>query len=1256
MQCVQCRHENAADAKFCNQCAAPFAPVCAACGHENAAGAKFCNQCSTSLIALTCVSGSVQSMPQEAESERRFQALLIGVIGLLQSEKRVPYRTLKYLFSIDEALLAEVRANLSFRQLAYDEDGLGFVWIGGAPTPAFPPAVVAPSQAPPVETPTVPPTVMPPVPPLVPTTDTQTNGPSATQGDAPIETPPHESITVPEPARSAPEAERRQLTVMFCDLVGSTDLSGTLDPEDLREVVRAYQQTAAAVIDRYEGHIAQYLGDGLLIYFGFPVAHEDDAQRAIYTGLGIPEAIASLNTRLETDYGIQLAVRIGIHTGPVVVGEMGGGGRHENLALGETPNIAARLEGLAQPNTAVISPMTAQLVQRSFVLEELGPHELKGVAEPMRLYTVVRPREVGHDDDGTMRSSRFATLVGRDEEIGLLLRRWEQSQAGLGQVVMLSGEAGIGKSSLVEGLRDHVRQAGGTRIAFRCSPYHTNSALYPIIAQVQRALGWQPEDTADTQLAKLEQALADTSLPHEEAVLLLASLLSLPLPEGRYPALNVSPQQQRQQTQDMLVAWLLEEAERQPVLAVWEDLHWADPSTLETLGLMVEQAPTATMLQVLTFRPEFAPPWPSRSHLTPITLNRLGRPQVEALVHRLAGGKRLPEEVVAHIVGKTDGVPLYVEELTKMLLASDLLREETDAYVLTGPLVSVAIPDTLQDSLMARLDQMNTAKEVAQLGSVLGREFAYDMLQALYWQDEATLQAALAQLVQAELLYQRGRPPRARYLFKHALIQDAAYASLLRSVRQQYHQQVAQLLEARFPEVVATQPEVVAHHYTEAACPEPAVAYWQQAGQQAAQRSANQEAVRHLRTGLALLATLPETPARTQQELDLHMALGPVLMTTRGYAAAEVEQTYSRALALCQQLGETPQRFAALHGLWRFYNTSGRLATAREVGEQLLTLAQRQHDATRRIVAHVTLGVTSAWMGAFTAARPHFEQGSALTDPAAQRMLALRYGLAPGAQCLGYAALTLWCLGAPDQGLERSQAACTLARELEHPLSLAGALFLVARLHLLRGEAYAAQDQAEACIALSTEHTLPQLLPQGRFVLGWALAAQGQGEEGVTLMRQGVTDVRATGNRVTPPSLLAVLAEVSGTLGQVDAGLSIVTEALELVEQTGARWYEAETYRIKGTVLLHQAVPEAAQAEACFQQALAIARRQEAKSWELRAATSLARLWQAQGKRQDAYDLLAPVYEWFTEGFDTADLQEAKELLETLGRSAHAST
>ena len=556
---------------------------------------------------------------------------------------------------------------------------------------------------------------------------------------------------------------------------------------------------------------------------------------------------------------------------------------------GDTVHIAARLEGLAASNTVVVSSVTARLVQGAFALDDLGPQALKGVTEPMPVFRVLRPLEA-HADQPMAAGVPF--LVGRDEERGLLRRRWAQAKERLGQVVLLSGTAGLGKSALTEMLRAQVRNEGLPRLAFRCSAYHQNSALYPVITHVERVLDVQREDTAETMLDKLEQSLRSYRLPLDEVVPLFASLLAVPL-DGRYAALTLSPPQQKQQTLDALVAWMLAEAERQPVLVAWEDLHWADPSTLEMLGLVLEQTPTVPMLHVLTSRPEFTPPWPTRAHLTPLTLTRLERPQVEALITHLAGGKALPAEVVQHIVAKTDGVPLYVEELTKMLLQSALLREDADQYVLTGPLGSMAIPDTLQDALMARLDQLPTAKEVAQVGAVLGREFAYEMLQAISAQDEATVQAGLAQLVGAELLYQRGRPPRATYTFKHALIQDAAYASLLKSTRQRLHQQMVQLCEARCPEVVATQPEVVARHCTAAGQDAAALGYWQRAGQRALQGSAHAEAVAHLTQGLAVLTTLPETPARLQQELDLQVALGPALRNTKGHATAEVARAYA---------------------------------------------------------------------------------------------------------------------------------------------------------------------------------------------------------------------------------------------------------------------------------------------------------------------------------------------------------------------------
>ena len=1002
--------------------------------------------------------------------------------------------------------------------------------------------------------------------------------------------------------------------MLFCDLVGSTQLSGQLDPEDLRAVVRAYQEAAAEVIQHYAGHIAQYLGDGLLVYFGYPTAHEDEARRAVHTGLGIVQAIATLNTRLAAQYGVHLAVRLGIHTGPVVVGVMGGGGRHEHLALGETPNIAARLQGFAPANAVVISAVTARLVQGTFALEDLGTHTLHGVAEPM-VVSRVRGLLATPSRDEEFVTAAVPVLVGREEESGLLRRRWEQSKAGLGQVVFISGEAGIGKSALVEGLRAQVRAEGLPRIAYRCSPYHTTSALYPVITHIEHLLQFAPDDPPATRLAKLEAGLRPYGLPLAEVVPLLAGLLSVPLPAERYAPLTVTPQHQKQQTLDALVAWLVAEAERQPVLVAWEDLHWADPTTLELLGLVIEQAPTVPMLHVLTYRPEFSPPWPQRSHITPLVLNRLERPQVEALIAQRAGGKTLPAEVVQYIVAKTDGVPLYVEELTKMLLASPLLREEADQYVLTGPLRTVAIPDTLQDALMARLDQLKRAKEVAQLGAVLGREFAYELLQAIAPQDEDTLQAGLAQLVGAELLYQRGRPPRARYIFKHALIQDAAYASLLKSTRQQVHQQIAQVFEAQFPALVETQPELVAQHYTAAGCTEQAVGYWQRAGQQASDRSAHLEAISHFTTGIELLKTLPETPAHTQHALTLHIALGAALQMTKGHAAPEVEHAYTQAHALCQQVGETPELVPVLFGLWRFYTTRSQLHTARELGETLLRLAQRTHDPALAVIAHYALGSTWFCLGALPAARQHLEEGIARYTPDQRRAPVFRMGQDPGVACRTYAALTLWLLGYPEQALARLHEALALAHELSHPFSLAFARCWAAFVSQFRRDVPAVHEHAEAAVALATEQGFPLWAARGTSLRGWALAMQGQGEEGMAQVRQGIAAWRATGAALFVPYFCTVLADVCAHLGHPEDGLQALAEAHTLVEQHEERWWEAEVYRLRGVLLLRQTGTPQAEAEAWLRRALDVARRQEAKSLELRAAMSLARLWQQQGKR-----------------------------------------
>ena len=691
-----------------------------------------------------------------------FDELLAEVIALLQRQGRVSYRALKLRFTLDDDYLDGLKDELIHAQrLAVDEDGRVLVWSG----PALPPPAAAPPVLPAVS------------PSVTPEVSTAAPSPPATPGPA--------------------TAERRQLTVMFCDLVDSTRLAAQLDPEDLRDVVRAYQAACAEAVRRFGGHIAQYLGDGLLIYFGYPLAHEDDAPRAVHTALAILEAMQQLNSRLERERRVRLAVRLGIHTGLVVVGEIGGGDRQEQLALGETPNIAARLQSLAAPDTVVISAATQQLVQGLFTCDTIGTHALKGVNQPIAVYQVLGASAAQSRFEATV-TTGLTPLVGREEEVGLLRRRWEQVAEGHGQVVLLSGEAGIGKSRLVQELRQWSEHTGGRRLTFRCSPYAQQSALYPVIDHLQRALQWQRDDTPATKLAKLEQGLRGYRCVAARGGAVVCRLAVAAASES-YPPLTLSPQRQKQRTWEALVAWLLEEAERQPVLAIWEDLHWADPSTLEWLGGLLEQVPTVRLLTLLTHRPEFRPPWPPRSHVTPLALTRLTRPQIEAMVTRVAGGKPLPAAVVQQIVARTDGVPLFVEELVKTVLETGLVQEEAERYVLTGPLPTLAIPATLHDALMARLDRLGPAKGVAQLGAVLGREFAYEILQAVAPMDEPTLQHSLAQLVEAELLYQRGQPPQATYSFKHALVQDAAYQSLLRSTRQQYHQPLRRCWRRSFP-------------------------------------------------------------------------------------------------------------------------------------------------------------------------------------------------------------------------------------------------------------------------------------------------------------------------------------------------------------------------------------------------------------------------------------------------------------------------
>jgi class 3 adenylate cyclase/tetratricopeptide (TPR) repeat protein len=907
-----------------------------------------------------------------------FYEILEQALTLIQQHGRVTYRALKRHFDLDDDYLEDLKDEIiKARQLAVDHDGELLVWVG----PPAPPSSAASllSEGPEPRASRV--------------SSSSAGGPTARPG------------------------ERRQLTVMFCDLVESTALAARLDPEDWREVVRAYQETCADIVQRLSGHVAQYLGDGLLVYFGYPQAHEDDAQRAVRAGLAILKALERLNTRLQRERGVRLALRIGVHTGLVVMGEMGYGGQQQQLALGETPNVAAHVQGLATPNTVMISSATARLVQGYFACHDLGVYALKGVAAPMQLYRVLG-ESAAQSRFEVATALGLTPLVGREQEVELLLESWGQAKDGQGHVILLSGEAGIGKTRLVQVVKDHVASMPHIRWECRCSPYYRNSAFYPVIELMQQLCRFHREDSVNEKRRKLERALA-LYITTPDALPLLASLLSLPADTASPP--RVTPEQYKQRILEVIRELLLAHATQHPVLLVIEDVHYADPSTCELLEYLLEPIASASVLMVLAFRSTFQPPWTLRAHMTALTLNRLSRVQVESMIARITRGKALPPDVHRQLVVKTDGVPLFVEELTKMVLESGMLREYDEHYELTGPLVSLTIPTTLQDSLMARIDRLGVAKTVLQLGATVGRAFSYELLQELAPFDEATLRQALTRLVDAELLYQQGTPPEARYFLKHALIQESAYQALLKGTRQQYHQRVAEVLQSRFPETAAVQPELLAYHYTEAGLQARAIPYWRQAGERAITRSAHVEATEHLRKGLEALAVLPETAERARAELEMHILLGPALMATKGQAAPEVEQTYARAYALCRQVDDTAQRFPVLRGLWYYYLIRGELQTAHELSERLLPLAQRLQDDTRLTEAHWVVGVTQFLRGEFSRALTSLQQSLERQQTEQQRSLVGLQEFDVG--CLCYLALVHWYLGYAAQSLEHSNAA-----------------------------------------------------------------------------------------------------------------------------------------------------------------------------------------------------------------------------------------
>ncbi len=1042
----------------------------------------------------------------------------------------------------------------------------------------------------------------------------------------------------------APEAERRQLTVMFCDLVGSTELAARLDPEDMGRVIRAYQECCAEGAERWGGHVAKYMGDGVLTYFGWPRAHEDDAERAVRAGLAIIDALAGL----ETPGGDPPAARVGIATGLVMVGELiGKGSAQEQSVVGETPNLAARLEALAEPGSVVISQATRRLVGGIFDLADLGPQRLKGFAEPLAAFRVEGEGRAESRFEA-MHASGVTPLVGRAHELEILLERWAWAKDGDGQVVLLSGEPGIGKSRLLRALREQLGRKPHLALSHFCSPYHTNSALHPIITQLERAAGFASDDGPEAKLTKLEALLGQATERLDEAMPLLAALLGLATGE-RYPALNLSPQRQKQRQLEVLIEQLAGLARRRPVLELYEDVHWVDPSTLELLDLLVERVRALPVLAVLTYRPEFSPSWAGQAHVTSLPLNRLGRRQGAAMVERVTGGKALPGEVLEQIVARTDGVPLFVEELTKTVLELGLLTEVGDRYELSGPLPPLAIPATLHDSLMARLDRLAPVREVAQIGAVIGRNFSYELLAAAALIPADQLNHALDHLAAAELVFRRGSPPAATYSFKHALVQDVAYQSLLKSRRQQLHARIAEALKVQFPQTIVHEPEVLARHLTEAGLAAQAIEYWQRAGRLAMAQAANKEAAAHFRKTLELLATLPETRERRMEEIALQSALGGALIHMKGVASQDVERTYDRARELCEGVGDPWQLFLVEWGLCHVYLARAEHLRARELADGLLVLAAREADPALLLQAHHAAWSIHNLLGEAAEARAACERGWALYDHDVHSSQAFVYGGHDPAVCSrNIGSWAVWRLGFPDQALAWQEAGLALAERHPHPPMLAHTFTWAAFLHQFRRDLVKLHEQAERAATLAHEQALANNEAEASMLLGWLMSEEGEPEQGIGLIRRGMSVRQASGTMFHHSYFLGLLAQAHARAGQSAEALHLVSEALSFAESRSERWYEPELRRLRGEYLHREGATRACDAEASLEEALNVARAQGAKAWELRSAVSLARLWAEQGKRQKGYNLLAPVYGWFTEGFDTADLKDAEALLEAL--------
>ncbi len=1051
---------------------------------------------------------------------------------------------------------------------------------------------------------------------------------------------------VPGPGRPE-EAERRQVTVMFADLVGSTALSTGMDPEDLRDVFAAYLRCAEETVSKFGGNVAQYMGDGILVYFGYPHAHEDDAEQAVRAGLELIAAVVGLKTRVPQQ------VRVGIATGVVVVGNL------TPSIVGETPNLAARLQNIAKPNMVVISEGTRRLLGHFFELEDLGTRDLKGIAAPVQVWAVLRPTPSTSRFEA-LHSGGMATLVGREEEYELLRRRWSKAKEGEGQAVLLSGEAGIGKSHLTVALAERLRGESYIRVRCFCSPQHTNSAFYPNIGQMERAAAFARDDPLQEKLDKLDTLLRQTSTSAEDSALFV-EMLSLPN-DGRYPVLELNPRQRRHKTMDALIRQVEILSSSAPVLVVFEDAHWADPTSLELIGRLVSHIGSHRVLLLISFRPEFEAPWIEQAHVTVLALNRLAPGDVDVMIDHIIGNNPLPAAVRQDIIERTDGIPLFVEEMTKAVLetASEDEARRTAASV---PSPALAVPASLHASLMARLDRLGAAKELAQIGAAIGREFSHELLAAVACRPEAKLEMQLDRLIRAGLLFRQGVPPDATYLFKHALVQDAAYGLLLREPRRSLHARIAETLESKFSEIAENQPEALARHWAEAGNIETAAALWGKAGQRSAQRSALVEATEQLRRALDLIATLPSTPALRRDEIKLHVELITPLLHVRGYAAPETRAAVERARLLFEQaeaLGEAPEDplllFSVLYGLWVQNLVDFNGDVMRELGAQFLGLAKAQSATAPLMIAHRQMGLSLLHTGDIADGRSHLEHAIALYDPTEHRHLATRFfGQDAGAAILSWRSIASWLLGYPDAALADAEQALKIARETQHLATLVYVINFSIWSYIRRGDYTTAATLADEYVPLQKQLGSSFWEAWGMMQRGCLWTLTGKASEAVRTIASGVEAMRSTGTTMWMPLFLSYLSRANAEIDRFDEASTKISEAMTAVETTKEIWHEAELNRVAGEIALRAPQPDVAKAEVHFARALEVARQQQAKSWELRAAMSMARLLRAQGRRQPARDVLAPVHGWFTQGFETLDLRQAKLLLEELAQDQQMS-